>query len=72
LNGRQLVLSPSYGEDAAAFLRSITFPAEDLPLFTVAPPCGGFRWFRSPNIVPMEKYQRPGLEDCLRAVRKNP
>jgi hypothetical protein len=38
LNDRRLVLSPSYGEDAAAFLRSITFPAEELPLFTVAPP----------------------------------
>jgi hypothetical protein len=55
---RQLVINPSYGEDAATFLRSVTFPADELALFTVAPSCGGFRWFRSPNVVPMEKYRR--------------
>jgi hypothetical protein len=37
-----------------AFLRQFVFPEEDRHLFTTAPWRGGFRWFRSPNIVPIE------------------
>ena len=37
-----------------AFLRQFVFPKEDRHLFTTAPWRGGFRWFRSPNVVPIE------------------
>jgi hypothetical protein len=36
------------------FLRQFVFPEEDRHLFTSAPWRGGFRWFRSPNVVPIE------------------
>lgn len=42
------------------FARQVTLPVEDrmkyLPVGTV--PSGGYRWFRSPNIVCLEKYRR--------------
>jgi hypothetical protein len=40
-----------------AFLRRITFAEEDRHLFTAMPWGGGYRWFRSPNVVPIERYQ---------------
>jgi hypothetical protein len=40
------------------FLRKLTFPEEDRHLFTAAPWRGGFRWFRSENVVPMERWRR--------------
>jgi hypothetical protein len=39
------------------FLRSVTFPEEDRYLYTAAPWKGEFRWFRSPNVVPFERYK---------------
>ena len=45
-------------ENDEAFLRSMTFPEEDRRLFTTAPWKGEFRWFRSPNVVPIERYRR--------------
>jgi hypothetical protein len=58
MRDRRLTLNPSY-VDAEAFLRSVTFPSDELSRFTTATPVGGFRWFRSPNVVPIEKYRRP-------------
>ena len=40
-----------------AFMRTVVFPEEDRRLFTTAPWDGGYRWFRSVNIVPLEKYR---------------
>jgi hypothetical protein len=40
------------------FLRQMVFAEEDRHLFTTAPWHGGFRWFRSPNVVPIERWQR--------------
>jgi hypothetical protein len=54
LNDRRLVINPSYGEDAAAFLRSVTFPTDELPKFTVASPCGGIL------VVPVAQYRAYG------------
>jgi hypothetical protein len=45
-------------ETDEVFLRSVTFPEEDRHLFTAAPWRGEFRWFRSPNVVPLERYKR--------------
>ena len=41
-----------------SFLRLVTFPEEDRHLFTTAPWKGEFRWFRSPNVIPLERYRR--------------
>jgi hypothetical protein len=58
MNDRRLTLNPRYA-DAEVFLRNVVFPADELSRFTTAAPVGGFRWFRSPNVVPIEKYRRP-------------
>ena len=47
-----------WGDDEA-FLRQFVFPEEDRHLFTTAPWRGGFRWFRSPNVVPIEFGRQP-------------
>jgi hypothetical protein len=41
-----------------AFLRRIIFPEEDRHLFTTTPWLGGFRWFRSPNVIPIEQWRQ--------------
>jgi len=45
-------------ESDEAFLRSMTFPEEDRRMLTAAPWNGEFRWFRSPNVIPFERYKR--------------
>ena len=40
-----------YIEDANSYFRDLIFPEEDRHLFTTAPWHGGYRWFRSPNLV---------------------
>jgi hypothetical protein len=44
------------------FLRRVVFPEEDRHLFTTAPWRGEYRWFRSPNIVPIEHWQTPVID----------
>lgn len=40
-------------------LREWTFPEEDRHLFTTTPwKPGEFRWFRSPDVVPIEQWRR--------------
>lgn len=41
-----------------AFLRTITPPEEDRRRYTTASWSGGYRWFRSGNVVPLEQYRR--------------
>jgi hypothetical protein len=47
-------------EDDDAFMRSITWCQEDLRRLYphLVGKGGGFRWFRSPNVVPIEKYRK--------------
>jgi hypothetical protein len=45
-------------EDEEAFLRTVVFPEEDRHLFTTAPWRGEFRWFRSPNVIPLERWRK--------------
>lgn len=45
-------------EDDETFLRRFVVPAEDRYLFTTAPWDGGYRWFRSTNVVPIERWRR--------------
>ena len=51
-------------DDDEAFMRSLIRPEEDRRrLYPTIPWEGGFRWFRSPNVVPIERYrQAPKLE----------
>jgi hypothetical protein len=51
-----------YNLQDEAFLRRVVFPEEDRYLFTTAPWRGEYRWFRSPNIVPIEHWQRPVID----------
>jgi hypothetical protein len=52
--------------DEETFFRHLTVPEEDRYLFTSAPWDGGFRWFRSSNVVCLEKYRH--LRKELRVV----
>jgi hypothetical protein len=45
-------------EDDETFMRRIIFAEEDRHRFTSTPWRGGFRWFRSSNIVPIEQQRR--------------
>jgi hypothetical protein len=55
-------------EDEEAFFRSITFPEEDRRLLTAAPWRGEYRWFRSPNVVPLEQRRRKRVEGSNNAA----
>lgn len=52
-------------DDEHAFARQLTLPEEDRAKYTSAPWQGGYRWFRSPNVVCLEKARR------LRALGKS-
>ena len=60
-SGRQQVEE----DEAEAWLRQHTFAEEDRALFTTAAWNGGYRWFRSPNVVCIEQHQhrRPNDRD---------
>jgi len=44
-------------EEGDQFWQQLTFPEEDRHLHTSAPWDGGYRWFRSPNVICLEKYR---------------
>jgi hypothetical protein len=54
------VPSNQINDDAdEAFMRSLIRPEEDRSrLYPTIPWEGGFRWFRSPNVVPIERYRQ--------------
>jgi hypothetical protein len=52
-------LERKYTEADETFMRAITPPEEDRHLFTSAPWDGGYRWFRSGNVICLEQYNRP-------------
>jgi hypothetical protein len=54
----EVILKRRYNLQDESFFRRIVFPEEDRHLFTH----GGFRWFRSPNVVPIEHWQRIEVE----------
>ena len=46
-------------DDDEAFMRSLIRPEEDRRrLYPTIPWDGGFRWFRSLNVVPIERYRK--------------
>ena len=44
-------------EEDEAFLHRLIFPEEDRHRFTATPWRGGYRWFRSENVVCIEHYR---------------
>jgi hypothetical protein len=48
-----------YSKEDEDFLRKLTWPHEDWHRFTSAKWSGCYRWFRSPNVVPIEHWRRP-------------
>jgi hypothetical protein len=54
-----LIRGPNYREAEELFWKQLVVCEEDRPRFTTSKQRGAFQWFRSPNIVPIEKYQRP-------------
>lgn len=45
-------------DDEHAFARQLMLPEEDRAQYTSAQWLGGYRWFRSPNVICLEKYRR--------------
>jgi hypothetical protein len=56
-----------YTQHDETFLRRIVFAEEDRYLFTTAPWRGEYRWFRSPNVVPIEHWRRPAVAEEMPA-----
>jgi hypothetical protein len=57
--------------DDEAFLRQWTLPEEDRRKYTTRPWAGEFRWFRSPNVVPLEQWRRSKASET-RPVNQQP
>ena len=56
-----------YTDTDEAFLRQLVLPEEDrLRLHPTVRGTGGFRWFRSPNVIPIERWKRSEPEDVRR------
>jgi len=53
-----------YSREDESF-QQVAFPEEDRHLFTTTPWSGGFRWFRSPNVVPIEYWQRLNVQPAV-------
>ena len=45
-------------DEEHAFARQLTIPEEDRAKYTSTKWAGGYRWFRSPNVVCLEKARR--------------
>jgi hypothetical protein len=53
-----LRLECRYTEEADAFFRALVFSEEERLCYTIASWGGGYRWFESANVVPIERYRR--------------
>jgi hypothetical protein len=60
----------AYTDTDEAFLRQLVLPEEDrLRLYPTVRWTGGFRWFRSPNVIPIEQWRRGKEETTERQIR---
>ena len=50
-------------QDDDAFLREWTIPEEDRHKYTTQPWAGEYRWFRSPNVICLERYRALRQQD---------
>lgn len=53
-----MALIRRYDKSFEEFHRQFTLPQEDRMQHTDSPHAGGYRWFKSPNVVPIEYYRR--------------
>jgi hypothetical protein len=62
-------MRPRYTEREHKFWQSLVLCEEDRwKVPHKAPWQGGYRWFRSPNIVPLEQWRRDNIEAPKRKV----
>ena len=54
----RLVRREDYDLKAEEFWRRLVVPEEDRHRFTTSSQRGGFRWFKSANVVPIEKWKK--------------
>jgi hypothetical protein len=52
-----MIMSRKATEQDDSFLREWTIPEEDRHKYTTQPWAGEYRWFRSPNVICLEKYR---------------
>jgi len=57
-------------QDDEALLRKFTFAEEDRRLYTTAAWKGEYRWFRSSNVIPLEKYRKRAERAHARPQRR--
>jgi hypothetical protein len=58
-------LSAAPDDEDEILLRRLVYPEEDRYLHTTLPWTGGYRWFRSENVVCIEHYRRSeSLPQC--------
>jgi hypothetical protein len=58
-----------YSADDETFLRQVIIPEEDRHLFTTTPWSGGFRWFRSSKVMPIEHWRRLSVQPVVTKSR---
>jgi hypothetical protein len=61
-------LAKTYTSEDERFLRSVTFPEEDRQQYWAKPYDGGYRWFRSRNVVDLQNYRSPAEKARIRDV----
>jgi hypothetical protein len=58
-----MILIRRWSEDQEAFHRKFTLCQEEWArLHATRKWPGGYRWFRSPNVTPIEYYRRPSID----------
>jgi hypothetical protein len=57
--------------DSNPLWRQLVMPEEDKRRYQAPPWAGGYRWFRSPNIVDLQPYRSPGEKERIRRVLLN-
>jgi hypothetical protein len=48
--------------DEETFMRNLVAPEEERHLYGMPPYSGGFRWFKAPNIICLEKVRKQKLK----------
>jgi hypothetical protein len=54
-----LVVERRFSAKDEAFYRRLILPEEDRRQYPAFEPKRSYRWFRSPNVIPIEHWQRP-------------
>jgi hypothetical protein len=53
-------MNPNHSHrDDSAFWQKLTLPVDERSQWTTAKWDGSHRWFKSPNVIPLERYRTP-------------